>query len=373
MDTLRYYIVPATTLAGVLGFLAGGPWVWAGAATFPVLMVLDLMLPPDHAPRRVRWPLLADLALFLQLPMLLLLYAAFARAVVTGSNPLWGVEGAGWQLAGSIASIAWLSAVPTLPVSHELWHRRHWLPRFIAKFLDTFYGDPTRATSHIITHHIHLDTPADSDTPHRGQNVYAFVWQAGTAAYRDAFQAQREMLEKRGLPVWHWRNGTYFAILLLLAIPVTMGVVAGPMATLVALASMTIARFLVEIFNYTQHYGLIRIEGAPVELRHAWNHLGMIVRPLGMEITNHINHHLDSYTPFYRLQPEKDAPQMPSIFVCFLFSLLPPLWNRFIARPRLDDWDRRFASPAELELAVEANSRAGWTTTPPVLQRLARS
>lgn len=347
--------------------------MWAGAETFPVLMVFDLVLPADHAPRRIVSPILVDLPLYLHLPMMLLLYAAFAVSVLSGGNPLSGAEGTVWQLLGSIASIAWLSSVPTLPVSHEFWHRRHWLPRFIAKVLDTFYGDPTRATAHIITHHIHLDTPADTDTPYRGQNVYSFVWQAGSSAYLDAFRAEREMLQKRGLSPWNWRNGTYFAILLFLSVPLTMGLVAGPLAALVALVSMMIARFLVEIFNYTQHYGLIRIEGGPVELRHAWNHLGMIVRPLGVEITNHINHHLDSYTQFYRLQPEKDAPQMPSIFVCFLFALVPPLWNRFIARPRLQDWDRRFASPAELELAVAANARAGWTTPELTLQRLARS
>jgi hypothetical protein len=32
-----------------------------------------------------------------------------------------------------------------------------------------------------------------------------------------------------------------------------------------------------------------------------------------------------------------------------------------IAKPRLENWDRHYASPAEQQLAREANARAGWT------------
>jgi alkane 1-monooxygenase len=51
---------------------------------------------------------------------------------------------------------------------------------------------------------------------------------------------------------------------------------------------------------------------------------------------------------------------MPSIVACFLISFVPPLWERFIARPRLENWDRHYASVAEQELAMAANQRAGW-------------
>jgi integrase len=41
-------------------------------------------------------------------------------------------------------------------------------------------------------------------------------------------------------------------------------------------------------------------------------------------------------------------------------SSVPPIWNRFVLQPRLRMWDTRFATPAERELAREANRRAGW-------------
>lgn len=72
----------------------------------------------------------------------------------------------------------------------------------------------------------------------------------------------------------------------MLLLPWICAAVAGPWAAVVAVGAMMIAKALVEGFNYFQHFGLIRVEGAPIQLHHAWNHLGMIVRPLGSEITN---------------------------------------------------------------------------------------
>ena len=39
-------------------------------------------------------------------------------------------------------------------------------------------------------------------------------------------------------------------------------------------------------------------------------------------------------------------------------TLIPPLWNRIMV-PKVLDWDRRYATAEELELAMEANKRSG--------------
>jgi hypothetical protein len=51
---------------------------------------------------------------------------------------------------------------------------------------------------------------------------------------------------------------------------------------------------------------------------------------------------------------------MPSLFVCFLLGLIPPLWFNLVAKPKLKDWDERYATPNERKLAMAANERAGW-------------
>lgn len=360
MDALRYYIIPLMMMTGIAGFILGGAYVWLGIATFPVLMLLDIVLPADVKPRAGGIGPIADLAMYLQLPLIAALYIAFAWSVASGINPIVGEPGSGYQLAGSVMTLTWLSAVPTLPVAHELMHRRHWFPRAVAKCLSAFYGDPNRDVAHVVTHHVHLDTPLDSDTPSRGQTVYSFVFQATWGAYKDTWVKQSEILQRQGYSRWSWRNVMWLQLVLVGAIVATVALIGGTAAGLTALASIFLAKLFLEGFNYYQHYGLVRVEGSPIEKHHAWNHLGMIARPVGAEITNHINHHLDGHIPFYELEPEPEAPQMPSLFLCFMCGLVPPVWNKFIAQPRLKEWDERFASPEERELADAANQRAGW-------------
>ncbi|MGE3775146.1 MAG: alkane 1-monooxygenase, partial [Gammaproteobacteria bacterium] len=75
--------------------------------------------------------------------------------------------------------------------------------------------------------------------------------------------------------------------------------------------------------------------------------------------TNHADHHLDSYIPYYKLKPDTTAIRMPNVFLCFLTALVPPLWHTIIM-PALREWDLKFASAEERELARAQNLAAGW-------------
>ena len=78
------------------------------------------------------------------------------------------------------------------------------------------------------------------------------------------------------------------------------------------------------------------------------------------EITNHADHHLNSYQAFYQLVPHKESIRMPSVFVCFFASLVPPLWFNGIIKPALRRWDLEFANADERALGAEQNRQAGW-------------
>lgn len=69
------------------------------------------------------------------------------------------------------------------------------------------------------------------------------------------------------------------------------------------------------------------------------------------EITNHAGHHLDPYVPYHDLKPDRQAVQLPSVFLCFISALVPPVWHRFIIKPALKQWDLTKASAAERALA----------------------
>lgn len=358
MDYLRYYLCSLVVAAGVAGFLLGGQWLWLGAVTFPVLLVLDLLCGQDYAERRIAHPVLADLPLYLHIVLMIALYGAFAWRMQAG---LGAGPGAATVLAliGGWLSMVWLNIVPTVPVVHELMHRHDAFSRACAKFGSAFFADANRDIAHIGTHHIHFDTAEDSDTARRGENTYAFMWRATRGSYLDAWHAEKRRLAVREYSIWSWRSAILWQLLLVLAIPAAVGVAGGWLAAGIAAASMVASKFLLEALNFLQHYGLVREPGAAMGQQHTWNHLSRIDRIMGYEITTHIDHHKNGDLRFDQLKPYPDAPQMPSVFVCAVLALIPPLWTRFV-QPRLQEWDRRFATPAEQRLAREANRAAGW-------------
>jgi alkane 1-monooxygenase len=112
MDRIRYLIIPLTTALGVAGFLLGGTFVWLGAATFPVLLLADVILPKDFKLRAPGTAAFADFAIQLQLPLMIGLYVAFVLSVNNGSNPVTGPAASAWQIAGSMPARSPSSALP---------------------------------------------------------------------------------------------------------------------------------------------------------------------------------------------------------------------------------------------------------------------
>ena len=167
-------------------------------------------------------------------------------------------------------------------------------------------------------------------------------------------------LEKRGYSRWSIRHSLWRAILAVIIFLGVLYAIGGWKASGLALIAMVIARFWVEAFNYYQHFGQIRVVGTPIEKRHVWNHYGTLSRLYAFEISNHADHHLNSYIPYYKLVPDRQAIILPSIIVCFLSGFIPQLWYGRIIKPALRRWDNEFASPAERRLAREQNQRAGW-------------
>jgi alkane 1-monooxygenase len=344
--------------AGVAGFVMGGGWVWLGAATFPALTALDLVFSrPDHAVRRVRYPRLAEVPLYLHAVLMVALLAAAAWRAHAGEA---GAPLAAGRIAGVVASLAWLSVVPNIPFVHELIHRQSRLDRFLGFVLAVVVADPMRRLAHLRGHHALLGLREDSDTARRGETIYGFMVRAACRAARESFLSEKSRLAKRGLSVWSFRGDAIRSMLLTASVLAAIGLAAGTAAALTTLAAFLASRFLLESFNYLQHYGLVRAPGTPFGHRHSWNHLSPVVRAAALEITNHAHHHRNPTVPFHALVPEPEAPQMPSALLCFLCALVPPLWERLIVMPRLRDWDFRYATPQEREIAAADNAAAGW-------------
>jgi len=81
---------------------------------------------------------------------------------------------------------------------------------------------------------------------------------------------------------------------------------------------------------------------------------------MGFEITNHADHHTDSFARFHELRPDRQWILMPGDFVCFFSALLPPLWHNVIIKLALKRWNNEMATPEERVLAQAPNKAVGW-------------
>jgi len=353
MDYLKYYLAPLTQILAAIGFLLGGNYVWIGLAWLPICAVLDYFLKPDYSVRRMRNRTLAYIPIWLSTLMGPLLYVALA----------WSVSHHGLttvQSLGAVLGCAWLSVLPLVPAAHELYHARGKIGKTVARYAQVCYLDSTRMEAHVVGHHIDVGTPADSDTATRGETLYTF---SPKAVVKSTIQAQQfigDSLVKKGHARWGIRHALWRAILALGLFLVLLYGIGGWHAVVVSLSSMVVARFWIETFNYFQHYGQVRVTGAPIEKRHVWNHFGTLSRLLAFEITNHADHHLNSYQTYYSLVPHRESVHMPSVFICFFAALLPPVWFHGIIKPALREWDLKWANAEERALARAQNLKAGW-------------
>ncbi|WP_029889161.1 alkane 1-monooxygenase [Polycyclovorans algicola] len=353
MDYLKYWTPVAVLAASFAGLIAGGNWVWVGIASFPVLALLDTLVGRDYSMRKMTNQTVANIPIWICAIGPLLQFFVLAWAVTAHDLT-------GWQMLGAVLGVAWMGVVPLVPASHELYHMRGALPRFVGHYVQLCYLDCTRDIGHVINHHIDVATVDDGDTAPRGTDLYSFTGKELIASTLFAQKMEARALVKRGLSGWNIRHRGYRALLALAVFHTAMFLIGGWVAVGLALAAQLIARAWVESFNYFQHYGLIRVKGSPIGRRHVWNHLGWFSRTVAFEITNHADHHLNSYQVYYKLAPHKEGIPMPSVFLCFLTALIPPLWHEVIIKPALKRWDLEFATAEERKLAAEQNRKAGW-------------
>ncbi|WP_286696022.1 alkane 1-monooxygenase [Spongiibacter sp. UBA1325] len=352
-DYLRYYLSPLLQLVAAAGIIVGGPYVWVGIASLPAMAILDSLLPVDLKERKINNRSLANIPIWISSVAGPCLFFILAWKIGTGSL-------SGFEMFGATISVAWLSVIVVVPAAHELYHQRGAMRQLIGTYCQVVYLDCTRNIAHMSGHHLDVGTALDSDTAARGATLYNFALPAVYHSTICAFRLESDALEKRGMSRLSIKHRMWPAIFAQLIFQAIIFLIGGLPALLCTVGAVLLSRLWVETFNYFQHYGQVRVPGKPIGRRHVWNHLGPITRVVAFEITNHADHHLNAYTPYYKLKPDTTAIVMPNVFICFLSALVPPIWNNVIIKPALKRWDLEFASSEERELAKVQNEKAGW-------------
>lgn len=309
--------------------------------------------------------------LHVTLPLLFMLTAVFAT-YLSHTDPFGVIAGAsylGFDIAASraeagplhiffaVLSLGFLYGTAGINVAHELFHRTHsWFDVVVARWLLAFSCDTTFAIEHVYGHHRHVGTLDDPATARRGESIVSFWIRSTSGEIANAFRYEAGRLARRGLTWVHWKNRAIRGQILSLVLVAAMYYAAGWLGVVCFLATALVGKLTLECINYTQHYGLVRVEGTKVAARHSWDCYRLMSNALLYNLPRHSAHHLNASLKFWELQAGKDAQMMPMGYMpMILLSLVPPLWRRTM-HPLLKQWDEQFASEAELKFIAQQ----GW-------------
>jgi hypothetical protein len=353
-DYLKYTLNSVLLAASAYGLWLGGNYVWLGAGVLFAFLFLDAFLEPDYSVRDSGFPWLYDTIVVIQLFLGFCSALLYARLVGTGHFVSWP------EKVGAFVTMIFTQFVLVTPSLHELFHRENSFLRWWGRLGMVLIFDPWREITHVVTHHVRTVTPADPDYARRGDILYSHLIRSFYGQIVESYHLEKLMWTKRNRRWWDPRNAWVYRVALLVAFVAVLYAIGGLSGAVAVVAVCLLGpRTFLEIFNYTQHYGLVTAKPGRFEAHQTWNHLTPFVRILALEITNHRGHHEDGYRPFYELVPDRDGPKQPQFLICLLLAFVPPLWFKLV-KPLLRDWDRRYASPQEREIAEAENVRAGW-------------
>lgn len=376
LDYLKFLLLHLVSAVCVISVLAGGMFTSLGLLFFVLFYVGgDILMGDDTKTPEYRSGRLLTLQLWLALPLMTLLLFSYIWTLSEGDPLGYGAwitgftgydvfaareaTGAWHHVSGGVLTGLLIGFLATV-TAHELTHRT-WEPvsMLIGRWLLSFSFDVGFAIEHVYGHHRYVSTEHDPATAPRGRNVYQHIVISTIRGNVSAWDIEAERLKRKHLPVISWHNAYIRGLLMSFALLAAAGWMAGWIGVLAFSGSALIGKALLEIVNYMEHYGMVRLPDQPVQPYHSWNTNAKMTSWGMFNLSRHSHHHAQGEVPYQNLLPFPDAPMMVSGYLAtIILTLIPPLWHRLMT-PRLIDWDRRFASKDERVLALRANQRSG--------------
>jgi hypothetical protein len=365
-NTVRYSLGNLFLLIGIAGIAVGGPWCWLGfGLSFALIGTVDELLGDSGNKEEMPPAWYMQSMLYLALPLLVLLtLVAFNSVSETGwpwidalLRPLGFDPDAArarteyYASAGAFVSVGMYYGVTGVTVAHELVHRIDKpFDMLVGRWLLAFIGDTGFAIEHVYGHHRNVGTELDPATARRGEYIFAFVVRSTVGQWFAANRVEAERLERRGIPNRPWTNRFWRGQAMTLAVFLLYFAFLGWQGIGLALFAAAIGKVYLEVVNYIEHYGLVRMPGTRIEARHSWDSYRRLSTGMLYNLQLHAHHHRVATRRFWQLEQARgDAPMLPHGYLpMILLSFVPFVWQRFSNR-LLADWDRRLASPAERE------------------------
>ena len=377
MKYLKYFISPATLVVALFFILKGAYYPTAFLIGFSLFIILgDYFIKENLLEQLYKYPFLLNLPMYLNLPLLFVFISVSIFSLSNESSILLTsiLSPSSYSKLEAInasftfvdlVSLVFLSGLfigimGTVP-GHELVHRvKSKLDMFFGNWLLAFSWDCTFAVEHVYGHHRNVATSIDPATGKRGENIYKFILKAMFIEHRDAWRIEVNRLRlAKKFPV-SFNNRMligYARSMFLTFLAFLIGGVSGIWSFLII---AFIAKSLLELINFAEHYGLVRVVGEPVQPKHSWNSNATLSSLYLFNVTRHSSHHEKSHLKFWELKTYENSPTMPQGYLTMIYLglIAPYLFHRVMAR-KLVEWDQKFANDSERELAKKQNKISG--------------
>ena len=369
MQYLKYYISPLTLVLALYTCTLGPLYPTAFFIGISLFIILgDIMIKEDSMEASHQNQFILNLPMYINLPLILLL--VFMTVFVISSNPsvelaqrlktIIGVDlmalNRSVHLLDKISLVAltslFIGVMGTVP-GHELVHRiKNKFDMFMGNWLLALSWDCAFAIEHVYGHHKNVGLESDPATAKRGENLYHFILRAIIKEQKDAWTIENSRLRKTHHSIFSIKNRMVIGHIRSGSIAFIAYLVGGLSGMLIFILCAFIAKCLLEVINYTEHYGLVRVPGQPVKPHHSWNTNSAISSMYLYNVTRHSSHHEKSHLKYWELKSYPNAPTMPQGYLSMLYLaiFLPWLYHKIMA-PRLIDWDRNYASKEEQNIA----------------------
>jgi alkane 1-monooxygenase len=369
-NTIRYSMMNIFILVGIFTIALGGAWTWTGMALSFVLIGFVDELFGDAGPKELMPPVwYMQLMLYLTLPLLVIAtLVTFNITSATGFGWIdaavrwFGIDPVGARNAtqslnlGLFGHGAWVSlgmyyGAAGVNVAHELVHRTDKpFDRLVGRWLLAFTWDTGFAIEHVHGHHRNVGTELDPATAKRGEYIVTFVFRSTAMQWWLAKKFEDERLKRKGIANTPWNNRFWRGQLMTLVVVGFYVAFLGPIGILFSLYSGFIGKIYLEVVNYIEHYGLVRIPGTRVEARHSWDSHRRVSTGMFYNLMLHSNHHAIATRRFWELEQstEAQAVTLPRGYMAMiLYAFLGPPFFKYINRS-LKRWDNELASPDEV-------------------------
>ena len=377
MKYLKYYISTLTLVVAIYVCTLGTNFPTIFFIGFSIFIILgDILLSHDDHERTYKNTFLLNLPMYINLPLLLLFLFivvfilgenssnAFSSFLLTHLNIgiVYSRESINTLDSISLVALSGLFIGTMGTVSgHELVHRKKdKFDLFMGNWLLAMSWDCAFAVEHVYGHHKNVGLDIDPATAKRGENIYAFIIRAIVKEQKDAWLIELDQLKRRDMSVLSLNNRMIFGYLRSIIITAISFLIGGIGGMLIFLLCAFVAKSLLEVINYSEHYGLVRVPGEIVQPRHSWNSNSTMSSIYLYNVTRHSSHHEKANLKYWELRSYEGAPMMPQGYLTMLYLAIfaPYFFHRMMAK-KLIEWDNNYATKKEKILALEQNKNSG--------------